>query len=152
MSVKLRFPASLLVVSVAFLGVGCGTASSDPSSSGIPTLPRVGGLEKTTINAAISPVVDSAGFFIALRDGLFAQEGLRVNYSPAHGDTVIGDQVKGTYDVTATNYVSYIQAQASNQAHLRIIAEGSLLQPGMRVIMTMPIRGISTSSPRPRWR
>jgi NitT/TauT family transport system substrate-binding protein len=142
MSVKLRIPAFLLAASVAILGAGCGSASGTASDAGIPTLPRVGGLEKTTINAAISPVVDSAGFFIALRDGLFAQEGLTVNYSPAHGDTVIGDQVKGSYDVTATNYVSYIQAQESRAANLRIIAEGSLLQPGMRMIMTLPGNGI----------
>ncbi len=142
MSGKLHVPALLLAASIVFLGAGCAAANGSPSSNGIPTLPKVAGLEKTTINAAISPVVDSAGFFIALRDGLFAQEGLTVNYAPAHGDTIIGDQVKGKYDITATNYVSYIEAAASGEAKLRIIAEGSLLQPGMRVIMALPGSGV----------
>lgn len=133
---KRRIPALLLAASLTLLGAGC--ASANGSANGVPVLPRVGGLEKTTLNAAISPVVDSAGFFIALREGLFAQEGLTVNYTPALGDEVIGGQVKGQYDITATNYVSYIEAQASHRADLRIIAEGSLLQPGSRVIMTMP--------------
>jgi NitT/TauT family transport system substrate-binding protein len=147
MSRKMRILTLLLASSVALLGTGCGTASgagSGAGNSGTPVLPKVAGLEKTTINAAISPVVDSAGFFIALRAGLFAQEGLTVNYSPAHGDTVIGDMVKGKYDITATNYVSYIQAQDSGQANLRVIAEGSLLQPGNRVIMALPDSGIKS--------
>jgi NitT/TauT family transport system substrate-binding protein len=140
----MRIPALLIAASLMFAGAGCatGVSTEGAGSAGIPVLQKVPGLEQTTINAAISPVVDSAGFFIALRDGLFSQEGLTVRYSPAHGDTVIGDMVKGTYDVTATNYVSYIQAAESGQAKLRVIAEASLLQPGNRVIMAMPGSGI----------
>jgi NitT/TauT family transport system substrate-binding protein len=134
----------LLVLLVLSGTTGCTAISGSSGAAGIPVLPRVAGLEKTTINAAISPVVDSAGFFIALRDGLFAQEGLTVNYTPAHGDTVIGGAVKGQYDVIATNYVSYIQAQASHTADLRVIAEASLLTPGSRVIMTLPSSPIRT--------
>lgn len=141
---RLRIPALLLAASLTLLGAGCASANGSPGVAGVPVLPKVGGLEKTTLNAAISPVVDSAGFFIALREGLFAQEGLTVNYTPAFGDEVIGGQVKGQYDITATNYVSYIEAQAGQKADLRIIAEGSLLQPGIRVIMTMPKSRIVT--------
>jgi NitT/TauT family transport system substrate-binding protein len=135
MSIK-RAGAVLLVL-LACLGAGCASGNGG-SVAGIPVLPKVGGLEKTTITAAISPVLDSAGFFVALREGLFAQEGLTVNYTPAHGDTVIAGAVMGKDDVIATNYVSYIQAQSTRKADLRIIAEASLLQPGDRVIMTMP--------------
>ena len=135
MSVK-RAGAVLLAL-VACLGAGCAGVNTD-SATGIPLLPKVGGLEKTTITAAVSPVLDSAGFFVALREGLFAQEGLTVNYTPAHGDTVISGAVTGKYDVIATNYVSYIQAQRTRKADLAVIAEASLLQPGDRVIMTMP--------------
>jgi NitT/TauT family transport system substrate-binding protein len=132
-------PALLMAVSLALAGAaGCATASGGTGISGIPVLPKVAGLEKTTITAAISPVVDSAGFFIAQKDGLFAQEGLTVNYVPAHGDTVIGGATKGQYDVIATNYVSYIQAQATHAANLKVIAEASLLEPGLRVVMTLP--------------
>ncbi|HEX9041098.1 MAG TPA: ABC transporter substrate-binding protein [Trebonia sp.] len=134
--------AALLLLT-GFLGAGC-AGSAAGGAGAPPVLPRVSGLEKTTITAAISPVLDSAGFFVALRDGLFAQEGLTVNYTPAHGDTVISGAVQGKYDVIATNYVSYIQAQASHAAKLRLIAEASLLQPGGRVIMTMPGSRIKT--------
>jgi NitT/TauT family transport system substrate-binding protein len=101
-------------------------------------LPKVANLEKTTLNVAVLPAMDSAGFFVALHDGLFAQEGLTVKYSPAFGDSVIGPQVKGQYDITGNNYVSYIQKQVTGQANLEIIAEGSLLEPGCEVIVAMP--------------
>lgn len=128
----------VLLASLAFLGTGCANASGGFVPSGTAVLPKVGGLEETTISAAISPVLDSAGFFVAQREGLFAQEGLTVKYTPAGGDTIISGAVRGQYDVVATNYVSYIRAQSTGKANLRVIAEASLLQPGDRVIMTMP--------------
>jgi NitT/TauT family transport system substrate-binding protein len=136
-----------LLLFAGCLSAGCaGRAAGGAGALGgaPPVLPRVSGLEKTTITAAISPVLDSAGFFVALRDGLFAQEGLTVHYTPAHGDTVISGAVEGKYDVIATNYVSYIQAQVTGAAKLQVIAEASLLQPGGRVIMTMPGSRIRT--------
>jgi len=134
-----RLPALLIAILVAFLGAGCSSSGSGGSSAGaIPVLPKVGNLEKTTLNVAVLPAIDSAGFFIALHDGLFAQEGLTVKYSPAFGDSVIQPQVKGQYDITGNNYVSYIQEQVSGQGNLEIIAEGSVLQPGCEVIVSMP--------------
>lgn len=133
-----------LLLFAGFLVAGCASGGGGAPSGGRPVLPQVGGLEKTTITAAISPVLDSAGFFVALREGLFAQEGLTVQYTPAHGDTVISGAVQGKYDVIATNYVSYVQAQVTGAAKLRIIAEASLLRPGAREIMTLPGSRITT--------
>jgi NitT/TauT family transport system substrate-binding protein len=135
---KRCLPALFITVLVAFSGAGCAAVRSGGGPDAIPVLPRVGNLEKTTLNVAVLPAIDSAGFFVALHDGLFAQEGLTVRYSPAFGDSVIGPQVKGQYDITGNNYVSYIQKQASGQANLEIIAEGSVLQPGCEVIVAMP--------------
>ena len=151
MSCKLRVPALLLAASVALLGAGCangaGSAGSAGgasgagganSAAGLVALAKVGNLEKTTLNVAVLANIDCAGFFVALHEGLFAQEGLRINYSPAFSDAIVGAQAKGQYDITGMNYVSYIQAQFSHRADLRIVAEGSLLEPGDQVIMTMP--------------
>src|SRR5712664_2519627 len=85
-----KFIFAVFLVFTGCLGAGC----AGGPAGGTAVLPRVGGLEKTTITAAISPVLDSAGFFVALREGLFAQEGLTVHYTPAHGDTVISGAVK----------------------------------------------------------
>ncbi len=116
---------------VLSLAAGCGgTGTQAPSGAG---------LEKTDLNVAVVPALDSAGFFVALYGGLFKAEGLNVNFTPAtSSDTVIADQVKGTYDITGGNYVSYIQAQQSGRASLDIFAEGSVMEPGTQGIYTMP--------------
>ena len=93
------------------------------------------------------PTVGLAGFFIALHDGLFAKEGLTVHYIPAtSSQTVIAGQIKGQYDITGGNYVSYIQAQVQGDARsvggLEIAAEGSLMEPGDHLILTRPNSGI----------
>jgi NitT/TauT family transport system substrate-binding protein len=131
----------VLAASLTLLAAGCASGSS---ATGASTLSRVGNLEKTTLNVSVLPAIDSAGFFVALHEGLFAQEGLTVNYSPAPGSEVIAPQVKGQYDITGGNYVSYIEAQLHHQGDLRIIAEGSLLQQGNQLIMTMPSSRIRT--------
>ena len=37
----------------------------------------------TTLNVAVVPAVDSAGFFVALYGGLFRAQGLSVHFTPA---------------------------------------------------------------------
>jgi NitT/TauT family transport system substrate-binding protein len=132
---KPSIPALVLTASLALLSAGCGGGSSEVN---VTALVKVGHLEKTTLNVAVLPAIDSAGFFVALHEGLFAQEGLTVNYTPAFGSEVLAGQVKGQYDITGNNYVSYVEAQINHQGDFRIIAEGSLLQPGDQVILTMP--------------
>jgi NitT/TauT family transport system substrate-binding protein len=107
--------------------------------SGSGSAAPVSGVEKPDLNVAVVPALDSAGFFVALYDGLFAKEGLHVNFTPAaSSDTVISAQVKGQYDITGGNYVSYIQAEAAGQANLDIFAEGSVMTAGAQGIYVMP--------------
>jgi NitT/TauT family transport system substrate-binding protein len=104
-----------------------------------------GSLEKTTLNVAVVPAVDSAGFFVALHEGLFSQRGLTINYTPAtSSDTVIDQQVKGAYDITGGNYVSYVQHYVQDHQPLEIIAEGSVMQQGTQAIYTLPNSKIKT--------
>ena len=143
-----RIPAFLLAASLALLAVGCGTVSAGhagSATSDAPALAKVGNLEKTTLNVAVVPAMDSAGFFVALHEGLFAREGLTIHYSPAtSSETVIKDQVGGQYDITGGNYVSYIQAQVGGTANLQIVAEGSVMQQGTQVILTLARSHIRT--------
>jgi NitT/TauT family transport system substrate-binding protein len=130
---KVRSRALSPLAAMALLAVaGCAggaTAAGAPGSA----------LEKTTLNVAVVPAVDSAGFFIALHEGLFAKEGLTIRYTAAiSSDTVINQQVAGAYDITGGNYVSYIQHAADDHQPLQIIAEGSLMEPGAQAIYTMP--------------
>ena len=122
---------ALLVTATALtLAAGCSSGGGAAASSGV---------EKTNLNVAVVPALDSAGFFVALNDGLFAAQGLNVHFVPAtSSETVIADQAKGGYDITGGNYVSYIQAQQAGEANLDIFAEGSVMGPGAQGIYTMP--------------
>ena len=120
---KLRVPALFLAASVALLGAGCvnGVNGVNGNSiSGVVTLAKAGNLEKTTLKVGVLANLDSAGFFVALHEGLFRTQGLNVKFVPAiSSETVIAGQMHGQYDITAGNYVSYIQAQFSHRADLR---------------------------------
>jgi NitT/TauT family transport system substrate-binding protein len=122
---------ALMVTVVALaLAAGC---SSRGAGTGTPRL------EKTDLNVAVVPALDSAGFFVALYGGLFKAEGLNVHFTPAtSSETVIADQVKGQFDITLGNYVSYIQAQQRHEADLDIFAEASVMGPATQGIYTLP--------------
>ena len=121
-----------LMVAAVTLVVAAGCSSQ----GAVTATPR---LEKTDLNVAVVPALDSAGFFVALYGGLFKAQGLNVHFTPAtSSETVIADQVKGQFDVTLGNYVSYIQAQQRREADLYIFAEASVMGPATQGIYTMP--------------
>jgi NitT/TauT family transport system substrate-binding protein len=133
-----RWRGLLLLVTSATLVLvagcsGVGNAASPPS------------VEKPNLTVGVVPAVDSAGFFIALYQGLFKDQGLIVTFEPVtSSETAISDQVKKIYDITGGNYVSYIQAVAEKHDPLEVIAEGSVMQQGSQVIFTMPKSNIKT--------
>src|SRR5579875_725184 len=135
-------------------------------------LPRLAGgragddpavVEQPDLNVAVVPAVDSAGFFVALREGLFAARGLHVTFIPAvSSETVINaqalDEPRDRVDISCGNYVSYIQAQenydqgkrpssasdAMVAADLDVFAEGSVMEPGAQGLYVMPGSRITT--------
>jgi NitT/TauT family transport system substrate-binding protein len=134
----MRILAPPLAIALIALS-GCGGMAATAGS----TSPN--GLQKTTLNVAVVPAVDSAGFFVALHSGLFAKQGLKVNYTPAvSSDVVIGQQLAGKFDITGGNYVSYIQHYVVDHQPLEVIAEGSVMQQGTQAIYTMPDSKIKT--------
>jgi NitT/TauT family transport system substrate-binding protein len=143
----MRKQSILLIAAVAVFAVGCttGTGNEPP------------GLEQRDLNVAVVPAVDSAGFFIALHQGLFAAKGLHVTFVPAvSSETVINaqalDQPGNRVDISCGNYVSYIQAQEAYDqgkrassatggvvaADLDIFAEGSVMTSGAQGLYVMP--------------
>jgi NitT/TauT family transport system substrate-binding protein len=120
-------------------------------------------IEQPDLNVAVVPAADSAGFFVALHEGLFAARGLHVTFIPAvSSDTVINaqalDEPGDRIDISCGNYVSYIQAQQNYDegkrsasanssmvaADLDIFAEGSLMEPGAQGLYVLPGSHIST--------
>ena len=136
----MRILAPPLAIALMALS-GCAGAAATAGS----TSPN--GLQKTTLNVAVVPAVDSAGFFVALHEGLFAKQGLNIHYTPAvSSDVSIGEQLAGKFDITGGNYVSYIQHYVKDHQPLEIIAEGSVMQQGTQAIYTMPDSKIKTLS------
>ena len=134
----MRILAPPLAIALLALS-GCGGLSANAGS----TSPN--GLQKTTLNVAVVPAVDSAGFFVALHEGLFAKQGLTIHYTPAvSSEVVISQQLTGKYDITGGNYVSFIQHYVVDHQPLEIVAEGSVMQQGTQAIYTMPGSKIKT--------
>ena len=135
---SMRILAPPLAIALLALS-GCGGLSANAGS----TSPN--GLQKTTLNVAVVPAVDSAGFFVALHEGLFARQGLTIHYTPAvSSKEVISQQLTGAYDITGGNYVSFIQHYVVDHQPLEIVAEGSVMQQGTQAIYTMPGSKIKT--------
>ena len=112
------------------VATGCGTTSATTSS---PARPDPG---QADITVAALPAADLAGLYIALDQGLFAQQGLRVAIEPiASSQAIITAQLKGQVDISAGSYIPYIAAQAAG-ARFRVLAEASTLRPDTRVLVT----------------
>jgi NitT/TauT family transport system substrate-binding protein len=114
----------------AVLLVGCGGA--EPSGGG--------GLEKRTVTVAALPLVDTAGVHIAVQQGFFTAEGLRVQIKPvAQSIQALPALKTGQVDVIGGgNYVTFLQAHAQGTLKLRILAPGAAVAPGYMGVRTMP--------------
>jgi hypothetical protein len=69
------------------------------------------------------------------------------NGPPPTTQDLINGQVKGSYDITAGDYVTYIDDEVHGMAKLRIIAEASFLQPN---VLTLLVKANSSTSTRAR--
>jgi len=123
---------------LSLLAAGCTSANGSAAP---------GSVEKPDLSVAIVPADDSAGWYIAQQEGLFAKAGLHVHITMAiSSDTVIQQQLQGKFDVTDGNYVSYIQAAAQQHADLEIFAAGSIMEPGCQEVMVpvgSPIKDVA---------
>ena len=126
-------------VAIVTLASGCSSASGGAA-------PRLA-LEKTNIVVGAFPAIDTAGLYIAEMDGLFAAQGLNVTIVPARNpppstQDLINGQIAEKYDITAGDYVTYIENETMlGTAYLRIIAEASFLQPNVEALL---VKGTSS--------
>jgi NitT/TauT family transport system substrate-binding protein len=138
---------AVALTAVAGLAASCSSSTlAGDGTSAVSVLPtNFGPAEKTTLNVGVVPAMDSAGFFIALHDGLFAKEGLTINYSPAvSSETAVAQQLMGQLDISGGNYVSYINEAAVDHQPIEVVAEASIMQQGAQTIFTMPASKIKT--------
>jgi NitT/TauT family transport system substrate-binding protein len=125
---------AIATVGTTALAAGCSGGSS-----------HAVGPEATPIVVGAVPAIDTAGLYIAQQRGYFAAEGLRVKIEPiVSSELAISRQLAGVYDITFGGYVSYIQADAEQNADLHLFAEGSVMGPGEQGLLTMPGSRITT--------
>jgi NitT/TauT family transport system substrate-binding protein len=156
---------ALAVLAATGVITGCGSTGGNnglTASSFIPAGPT-GPLEKTNIVVNTVPTTDSAGLFVAKYEGLFAAAGLHVTIQTSQNtEQVINDQALNSIDVTAGNYVSYIEAQHNYDdgylpsgnlqnpdyteiaSDLDIFAEASVMNPGYEGLFVPPGSRIKT--------
>jgi NitT/TauT family transport system substrate-binding protein len=139
---------AVALTAVAALAAGCSASSGSGSNSIVSSMPtNYGPAEQSTLNVGVVPAMDSAGFFVAQSEGLFAKEGLTIHYSPAtSSETAIKQQLAGQLQISAGNYVSYVQAVAKQHEPLEIVSEGSVMQQGAQTLFVMPSSHITQLS------
>ena len=125
----------LIAVPVAVLA-SCSSGGSGVTSGAQP--------ETSAIVVDAVPTADAAGLYIAADQGYFAQQGLTVKIVPIlGGEYGMADLQDNHAQIVEGNYVSFIEAQVARTYHkrpinMRIIADGSLMQPGNQALYVMP--------------
>lgn len=123
-----------IAATVSLVTLAACSASSGGASGG-----SGGSLEKRDIVVDAFPAIDSVGLFIAEQRGLFKEQGLNVTIKlAATSQTAIDGQLKGQYDITSADYVTYVNNVLLDKAPLRIIAESSFLQPNVLTLLAKP--------------
>ena len=114
-----RFRGRTLLVATAALVLAAGCSIGGSMAAAPP-------VEQQDLNVAVTPVVDTAGFFIALDDGLFRAEGLNVHFIPAASSQTAINQLalskrgsKSELDIIGGGFISYVDAQRNWDAGQR---------------------------------
>jgi NitT/TauT family transport system substrate-binding protein len=123
------------VLAIATVAAACGSGSGSGSATG-----------SRDVTVAALPVTDTAGFFIALKEGYFRQQGLNVTDKiVAQSTAALSSMVSGSVDVIdGGNYVSFIEAQNRGAVKLSLLADASACAPHTYSILALPRSGITT--------
>jgi NitT/TauT family transport system substrate-binding protein len=134
---KLACSLLIAIPVAAFAGCSSSGSGSAGDASGPPP-------EQPTIVVDAVPTADAAGLYIAQDQGFFARQGLTVKIAPIFGGEFgMADLQDNHAQLIEGNYVSFIEAQIAgtydkHPLSMRIIANGSLMQPGNQAIYVLP--------------
>lgn len=132
-------------LAVGLAAAGLAACSSSSSSSGsadaASTAPE---LSTVTLDARLTP--DTGPLWIALKDGLFKQQGLTVNVNYTAGTAAqFSGLAAHTVDFAQQAYVTMFNEEKKNPAlAMRVIAEDSLSAPNTNAIMVGPNSKVKT--------
>lgn len=131
--------AALLAVTAGCSALGGSDAAPEQGA------PDGSGLEQTTLQVGVLPIVDVAYLQRAQGAGYFAEEGLTVELVPIQGGAVAVPQlVSGDLDLTFTNYATLFQAQAQGVGDFRLVTSGYDAGANTFLMVTMPDSPVRT--------
>jgi NitT/TauT family transport system substrate-binding protein len=126
-----RQGAALALLSVALLVAACTTSGA-----------QGGGADLTV---AIVPGVDTAPLSIAVKEGLFSQQGLNVSVKQVSTTAeAYTDLHNGSADIAAGDYAGFFYAIATGESQLKLVADGYDSGPGTMQLLTLPTSSITT--------
>jgi NitT/TauT family transport system substrate-binding protein len=125
--------------SVVTLIIVCGLVLSACSSAAAPTTPApAASVEPVTLNIATLPILDTLPMYVAQQEGLFAKNGVKVEFIPAasaaerdqifaagKADGMINDSVSTTFynkDAPQIQIVRFAQTATPTQAQYQILS------------------------------
>lgn len=128
------FSAAALVAVTGCSALGGSDAPPDPAASA-----STNGLEQTSLQVGVLPIVDVAALHRAQNAGYFAAEGLTVELVPIQGGAVaIPQLVQGDLDMTFTNWPSLLLAQSQSVSDFRLVNAGYDAAENTFLVVTKP--------------
>jgi NitT/TauT family transport system substrate-binding protein len=123
------------------VAVALAAAACSGSSPGMTSAMTSAHLEKTSLTVGSLPVVDTAGLYLAQKEGYFKDAGLNVTIQPIPADPqAIQEMVHGQVDIVGgANYVSFLQADAGGHAgQFKILVDGQSCSANTFEILALP--------------
>jgi NitT/TauT family transport system substrate-binding protein len=131
---RLRTAALALVMTAGVAGCGLlGGSEAAPAADGAPPV----------LTVSIMPTTDLAPFHLAMQNGYFEAEGVRVEAVTApSGQASLAKLISGEVDVAYSSYTPFFVAQSRQAADLRIVADASAAAPDTTMIVAVPASGV----------
>jgi NitT/TauT family transport system substrate-binding protein len=118
----------------AFTLAGCSALGSDAR----PEAPNPQGLELSSIKVAAIKSAGSGPLYLAVKEGFFEQEGLKVTPVTVGGGAAgLASVIGGSNDVVIVNDVSAIASEAKGE-HLKFLADGPNAAPNTYILVAAP--------------
>jgi NitT/TauT family transport system substrate-binding protein len=146
----MRFPRAgrVSLAAAGSLAVALAAAACSGSSAGTSSATTSAHLEKTSIVVGALPVVDSAGLYLAQKEGYFQQAGLNVTIVPITASPLaIPTMESGKVDIVAgANYVSFFQAEALGKGQFKVLVDGTSCSADTFQVLATPGSHITSAA------
>jgi NitT/TauT family transport system substrate-binding protein len=146
----MRFPRAgrVSLAAAGSVALALAAAACSSSSAGTSSATTSAHLEKTSITVGALPVVDSAGLYLARKEGYFQQAGLHVTIAPiAASPEAIPFMESGKVDIVAgANYVSFFQAQAAGKGSFKVLVDGTACTADTFEVLAGPSSHITSAA------